>query len=146
MMHNINCHDFISVFNSINGLENRIRKYYPELFGSGDLEISLEKSIHKLYRQCDEILFSFEGLMKEKLQKQMELSISNVSQDIFIKSLGSNLKNIINQLKNNNERFIEVSTVVDSLERMSIEIADEYMKEMKNIRSHLKPEDLKFKY
>ncbi len=120
-MHNIHVNNYVDAFEAIDGLTNKMRKLYPHNFDSS-LERSLEKCVEDLYKDGREILVSFKGGLKKKLEIEGD---AKTYKDFFIKldkSVKKNLKELEDAIKEIDNDSIKKELLLDVLTLMKIEI------------------------
>ena len=105
-MHNIDANTFTDAFQCIDGLENKMRKIYPENF-TDDREESLEKCVDSLLKDGISILFSSKGNGEKKLNIEAQAEIYKKYYNKQSLSIRTNFRKFKEALKEIEDKSID---------------------------------------
>lgn len=101
-MHNLGVKTFADAFNNISGLENKLKKIYPDLFKDKEQEESLELCIDHLFSDGMDILINYKGGRKNKLSIMVERDVYKRKHEQLLNSI-TNLKDFAVDFTNKEE-------------------------------------------
>lgn len=136
-MHNINANTFVEAFDHLNGLENQMRKLYPQNFGP---DIKLEESLHycvsDLHKDGVLTLTSFKGGIGEKMNTEVNAKVYSDYYEKLDDSIKYNFERFLKAIKNYDSESINKSKLIDVIKLVQINIfakADTDKDKMKDI-------------
>jgi len=124
-MHNIDANSFSYVIKKLDGLENKLKKEYPDNFKGNDEEKGFEICIESLFNDSIKILLDQKG---NKLRKIMLLSASKsdeILKDKLRQSFDKHIKILEDFIESYPEKKIDKYLVLGKIVLMDIEIEKE---------------------
>jgi hypothetical protein len=138
-MHNIDANSYTYVIDKLVGLENRLKKQYPNNFKNNTNEKAFELCIIKLFQDSIKILLDQKG---NKLKKILMLSAAKTDEVLYNKlseSIIVHIKLLEDFIDNYPKDKIEKHVIIHKIIMMDIainnEAADNTIKEIKKMQS-----------
>ncbi len=120
-MHNINANNFIDAINNIDGLENKLKKIYPNNFNK-DLENGLQKSIVDLFNDGLLILLDYKGAITNKIELKSKGDTYERLFKKFNESFHHGFKEFEDTIQKLDKNLIDKDVLLESLKLLKIEI------------------------
>lgn len=121
-MHNIDAISYSYVINKIDGLENKLKKQYPNAFGEIDKEKSFELCVMYLCRDSLKILEDKKGNKLRKIRLGIAIKSNEILKEKFEESYEKQLKILEDFFENYPEDKIEKNVISAKIILMDIEI------------------------
>lgn len=124
-MHNIDASSYNYVIAKIDGLENKLRRQYPEHFSENSIEKSFELCIDNLYLDSIKILLEQKGNKLRKIIMLGAAKSDEILKDKLQESINKNIKLLEDFIENYPENKIEKSLISCKIIMMDIAINNE---------------------
>jgi hypothetical protein len=125
-MHNINANTFVEAFDHLDGLENQMKKLYPDNFSP---DIKTEESLHycvsDLHKDGVLILTSYKGGLDEKMRTDAEAKIYKNYYKKLGKSVGKSLDKFSEALKASDSETVYKSNLIEIIKLIKMNILSE---------------------
>ncbi|WP_146130051.1 hypothetical protein [Aurantibacter aestuarii] len=132
-IHNKDAVSYTKAVSNISGLENRLKRIYPDFFKEIELEESIDNCVTELYNDSLSILGDFKGGRESKLIMQSERDIYVKKYKILKEIMESEIDEVNDFIKKQESEFIKKDDLVGMIGLLKYQIIvktnQEYLKE-----------------
>ena len=122
-MHNISIKSYQDVYNHINGLENKIKKIYPQEFCiEKDIESSLEICTERLYSQGMSIFMSSKGEKEKKLNLMTERTVYKNLYENNEKAIDRAIMELITSIEKDELNYLDKDELFENIKLLKMQI------------------------
>lgn len=122
-MHNKSADSYSKAISFIQGLGNRLKKIYPNLFSNKDkLEESYEKCVSQIFSDSLSILGDFKGGRLEKLKTHSERNVYVKKYNILKDSMNIEIDRVCKLIKDNESDLIDKKEIIQMVDLLKYEI------------------------
>jgi hypothetical protein len=121
-MHNKDADSYLNAISHISGLQNRLKKYYPDFFQASDLEKNLENCVTELYNDSLRILREYKGGREKKMTAEVERIVYTKRFKSLEKTMKSELDRVNDFVKNHESELIKKKDLIPLIGLLKYEI------------------------